>query len=363
MFRLFLSGRTGRYYCEYSIKNHRRQFSCKTANKKKALKFASERITLLLEEGERSSGSRQLLSRFTEHYLQVIKEHISPNTVTCYRDSLCQLKKVLGDVEIGLITEYDCQKFLYCSQPSTQTASKHFRQLKRAFSLAQRWKFISMNPFDSLDPIRPVQRKKGYFKQKEFGKFYETLQTKTFAQRRFKRIVLLARLTGCRLSEIRFLRKDNIDFKRKCLYITNFENFRTKSGKNRKVPLSNNAIELLHQQISENIMNEENLVKTSEFVFPNQKGNQLSKYTISALFIMHRKKIFPDRRDLCFHSLRSSFITHLYFDGVKPQTIQICCGHRTIATTESYAHLEMMPLDGIQESLNQLPEYDVRYWN
>jgi integrase/recombinase XerD len=251
-----------------------------------------------------------------------------------------------------LITDF--YHFLYEAQPSTQTAAKHYRQLRRAFKIAKRWKLITENPLDEIDQPKPIQRKKDTFTPEEFSGLIDSLPTTTFAQRRFKRIVLIARFTGARASEVFNIRKDNILVEKEMLLVTNTDSFRTKSGKNRYIPLSRAAIKLVREQLKENSAHSNPYISHSQFLFPTEKGMPLSLFTISPLFRNVVRLLFPTKTNLCFHSLRATFITHAVDDGVPLAQIQMAVGHVTVRTTEGYINYDNIKLSHLKRSLNNI---------
>jgi integrase/recombinase XerD len=244
--------------------------------------------------------------------------------------------KRIGDLPLNAITVTLCHDFIYRDQPSTQTAARHFRQLRRAFNLAVRWKLLEDNPLLGLDCPKPIQRKKDTLNENEFEQFITALPMNSFSGRRFKRMVILARLTGVRESELLNLTLEDVLEDDRVILIRNCDSFRTKSGKHRFVPLSSMALEIINSQLTENEQHHNRQLRTSKYIFPNSSGLPLSVFTISEQFRKHSREILPDKKNLCFHSLRGSFITSAIEDGVPIAQIQIAVGHSSIVTTQSY---------------------------
>lgn len=352
MVHLFKSGRTGRYYAQETINGRRRQFSCKTANRAEALKFATEKITKLEKEAGIFEANTITLQEFAEHYLRIISNRLSKGSCKAYSDSIKHFIDAIGNIRLQALTVPMCHAFIFDSGYTMPTASKHYRHLKRAIRLAVRWRYVGHNPFDHVDPPRVLETKKDWFTEEEFELLVSNLPTRTDAQRRFKRIVMIGRLTGARESEILTLSLWNLDFERANLYLKNSDTFSTKNRKDRTVPLSSTAISLLRDQLNENKDSTNALVRSSTLVFPNNKGCQFALTYISAVFREYCRRLFPYKSRLCFHSLRATFITQAILDGVPRTQVQLAVGHSTIRTTEGYAHLETMPMDQLRASLD-----------
>lgn len=358
MVKLFKSGRTGNYYGQFCKPDGtRKQFSCHTSNKRKADAYAQAHWQELLKEIEESSGNPKqsyTLSEFADFYLQRLKAHLSEWTIIAYRDSFTQLIKRVGDTSLSDLTLFQCHEFIYNNQPSTETAARHFRQLRRALTLAVRWDILKDNPFSHLDAPKPVHKRKDTFTEEQFNTFIDNLPTGTFAERRFKRMTIFARISGLRLSEILYLNAPDILFEKDVILVKNSEAFRTKSGKERFVPLSTYGATLLANQLEDNINHTDVRVRNSSIVFPNNTGGNLSKYTVSEVFRQFKNSIMPEKANICFHSLRGTFITSAYDDGVPIAQIQKAVGHRTIRTTEGYINYDLINLVKLQDSLNKI---------
>lgn len=353
MLRFFKNGRSGKYYAQYTrADGSRRQFSCKTANLRRAEEIAS----LVLKEKE-DQRSKELLascsmSDFERRYLSSLAKHLSPKTISTYRDSFSQFRSYLPNVQLSDVSVAHCYEFLYAHQPSTQTAARHYRQLRRAFKLAKSWKLIETNPFDEVDSPKPIQRKKDILTENEFTILAKHLVTNTYADRRLKRIIMIARLTGARAGEIFNIQTEQILHEKEMLLIINSDSFRTKSGKNRFIPLSRIALEIINDQVQDNHTHQLSAVRESPYLFPNERGTPLSIFTISPLFKKIARELFPHKARLCFHSLRGTFITHAVDDGVPLTQIQIAVGHSSIKTTEQYINYDNVKLSALQKSLN-----------
>ena len=127
-----------------------------------------------------------------------------------------------------------------------------------------------------------------------------------------------------RKSEILTLKWLNIDFKTNCIELLN-----TKSGKKRKIPLSNKLREVFLEIKKTN---------TSEYVFINpQTGDRY--IDIKKSFNTAVKK--ADIKNFRFHDLRHTFATRLIEMGVDIVVVKELLGHASISTTMIYVHSDV----------------------
>jgi site-specific recombinase XerD len=145
------------------------------------------------------------------------------------------------------------------------------------------------------------------------------------------RIVLtLIYSAGLRSQEAINLKLSDIDFERKNIHIK-----LSKYKKDRIVPLSNYMAIGLKKYIA---------VENPHIWLFN--GKELDgRYSVKGLSWVMRETLKKTsiKKDVCLHSLRHSYATHLLEDGVNIVTIKELLGHADIATTMVYLHVAQMP--------------------
>lgn len=150
----------------------------------------------------------------------------------------------------------------------------------------------------------------------EFGKVIDALG-KDARAREAKTAFLLAYESGLRISEIKNLKKEDIDLKSKRIFIK-----QGKYSKDRVVPLPKTwkgyMIDLLPIKKT---------VRSLERNFKNAC------------------KIASLRSDLHFHNLRHSFATHCLERGMPINQLQVLLGHATVHTTNVY--IKANPIDAL----------------
>jgi integrase len=193
-----------------------------------------------------------------------------------------------------------------------------------------------------------------FFDEDDVRLLLEHMSETGYHDARLKRMVMIGYECGLRLSEIIYLQKECVVKRNDAwlLMVRNTETFRTKSGQDRMVPLSNRGFEVLMAQIDANERHESNTISSSPFVFPSIKGTPLTKSAVANPFRQIVKSVFSEQRRLRFHSLRHGFGTRLARNGVSPVEIQAIMGHSSVRVTEPYFHFAGMSFQGAMKVLN-----------
>jgi len=163
------------------------------------------------------------------------------------------------------------------------------------------------------------------------------------APEKFKDKFMLALIysSGLRISEAQRLKRTDIDIERMLLFVR-----QGKGKKDRYVVLSKLIAKNLKKYCIE--------YDIKKYVFPGQKkGNYVSKNTIGRILKSAVSKC-DIQKDVCTHTLRHSFATHMLEDGIDIVTVKEQLGHEYIQTTMIYlqvARLErktaISPLDSL----------------
>ncbi|MEM5777757.1 MAG: tyrosine-type recombinase/integrase [Candidatus Aenigmatarchaeota archaeon] len=137
-------------------------------------------------------------------------------------------------------------------------------------------------------------------------------------------IIMFLYYSGLRLNELINLKCNDIDIKRRVIYVKN-----AKGNKNRIVFLHNELIKILKLIKNKNNQN---------FLFITNKKTKYSPRTIE-LIIQNAAKKSGIKKKVHPHILRHSFATHLLEKGLDIRNIQHLLGHKDLRTTQVYTHL------------------------
>lgn len=168
-----------------------------------------------------------------------------------------------------------------------------------------------------------------YLNEEEIKKLLSKPDTATKKGLRDLAIIALLYDSGCRISEFIYIRKQDLNIKRKSLVILG------KGRKYREIPLSKRVMDILEKYIKKyNIQN-------NEYLFQNSRKECLTRPGVTFIINKYwqmcyisnddcsRKKITP-------HVLRRSKATHLLENNVNIYYIRDFLGHESVQTTEIY---------------------------
>lgn len=143
---------------------------------------------------------------------------------------------------------------------------------------------------------------------------------------RLKYIVSFLLMTGARRSEALNAKWEHIDYNSKTWLVPV-----AKSGQPRHILLSDAAIAVLDRLRSETFFDRYN-----PYVFPNPKTGLPYKCLYTKWKLAREAAGLPNLR---LHDLRHSYASTLVNNGVSLYDVQQLLGHRSITTTQRYAHL------------------------
>lgn len=206
---------------------------------------------------------------------------------------------------------------------SRTTVNMEFRALRSMFNTGITLRLLETNPCAGVKKLSVPEKEILAFTEKEIEEILNNIQEQPLLS-----IVQTALYTGCRINELLNLQWREVDLENRILTISNKPNFQTKTGRIRRLPISE---KLFH--IFKSLPNQENM----NYVFVNAANKRLNKDHISKLFKKYLRDLkFNERYH--FHCLRHTFITQLARKGVNIYNIKYLAGHFDIKTTELYLH-------------------------
>ena len=136
--------------------------------------------------------------------------------------------------------------------------------------------------------------------------------------------------SGLRVSELLNLEKGQVNMSKGVIIVFG------KGAKERKVPLSDYAIEYIKKYVTE--VRNKSEFKGSKYLFLSRKGEPLSR-----VYFFKQVKKYSElagiKTQVSPHTLRHSFATHLLNHGAQLRIVQGMLGHTNIATTQIYTHV------------------------
>ncbi|WP_313559181.1 tyrosine-type recombinase/integrase [Ruminiclostridium cellobioparum] len=145
-------------------------------------------------------------------------------------------------------------------------------------------------------------------------------------------------LTGARLSEIVYLKIDQISFSSKAITLMG------KGAKERSVPMVDRVEKALREYLNINtegvVFKPRNPSIDTSYVFLNKYGRPISENGMQELVISLMKKTGVYKKGLSTHKLRHTCFTLLHRSGIDLLRIQRIAGHESIKSTSIYTHLD-----------------------
>ncbi len=276
--------------------------------------------------------SKATLSQFQKEFLAYAASTYSRRTVEVYRHALAKLQTITGDIWLTSIIpkHVDQYKIERLKSIAPVSVNVELRTLKAAFYTALRWGLLTENPFKKVSLLRLPYEQPAYFTKEEFRRLLSLV-----GEQWLRELVIVAVSTGLRRGELLNLTWQDVDFERWLLHVHSTENFRTKGGRRRAVPMSETLFHLLWNKAQHS---------NCQYVF-TLSGRKVSEDWISHKFKFYLRKAGLSEK-LHFHSLRHTFATWLVQEGVSIYEVQKLLGHSSISVTQIYSHLAASELHG-----------------
>lgn len=321
--KVYLTRRNnGIYY--YGIKNalnNIQWLSTKCSDKVKARQF----VKTLKQDTPESTFKIPSLSEFLETYKAQKSADIRPRTLAINSYAISFIISMIGNKNLDAYTTKDIEHYklsLIKKGFSPVTVNMSLRASKAVFSHAVKQDIILKNPFCKVSQLKTVNKKIQYISKDELETICSHANSSTLRD-----LFTVTYLTGMRLGEVVNLRWVNVDLVKRQLLVLSNEDYQTKTGKSRVIPMHEAVYNILKDK------------KQKVYVFDKPGG-----YKFTESYITHHfKKCATDAKvntDYTFHSLRHSAASALVNSGVSIFEVQKILGHSSpVLTANTYSHL------------------------
>jgi integrase len=298
-------------YQQHGQRHKKKLGKVKDLSKKEALVMVKAK-EIELSTGQIILSTGIIFSNFAKSYIdwyateyptsyyraeQIIRQYLVPNFAALPLDAIAP----------ALVEQY---KSLRLKSAKTATVTKELRTLKAMINKAIEWGMIKANPIQFVKAPKQLDSKPPHFYTVEELKLIYSASSKAPVWQLYAN-------TGLRRMEGLNLKRKDVGIE--SIRVLSTDDDRTKSGKWREIPLTENAKEAL-DQLGKEI-----------YVLPRIRPESLSR-----AFIIEAGRIGVGGS---LHSLRHSYASHLVMAGVPLRTVQKLMGHAHFTTTERYAHL------------------------
>lgn len=344
---MFITKRqNGFYYLYISDENtgKRKMISCKTKKKPEAMKFLTNFKNHSKNPLKKSTVI--YLSDLQSEVLKYVNDNLRIGTCLIYKSCFKNLLRIIKDKPIMLITSNDIEKYKSerLKEVAQSTVNIDLNTIKAIFNIAIRFNWIDKTPCKDIKKIAIPQKERLCFNELEIKLILNNCNPI------IKNIIEIALYTGMRLNEILNIQWKDINLNEKVLTIRNKENFKTKTGKMRQIPISENLYTLLSEKL-----NDSGNDKIFSFINPesylfSRNGFKLTTNFVSKVFKKVLRKLNINDR-FHFHCLRHTFITNLIKSGVNINYVKEIAGHSEIQTTMNYIHIVT---NDLREAVNKI---------
>ncbi len=261
----------------------------------------------------------------------------SEHTCSAYRTDLEQLRLFLAERQVSswqTVTYDDMLAFMISLRErgyATSTVARRTAALKSFFRFLTEKKIISSDPTDQIESPKVNREPPKAITQFDMDELLELpLRSSGPESLRDKAMLELLASTGMRVSELVTLELADVSLSKGTVHC------RTKSGRERVVPMSASATTALEEYLD---IARSQLVRTEgdQTLFLNHRGKQLTRQGFWLIL-----KGYADQlglHDLTPHTLRHSFAAHLVGEGTDLREVQERLGHASITTTQIYSQM------------------------
>ncbi len=273
------------------------------------------------------------LSDIKPSVMQYARSNFSKSNIDKYDLTFRNMERIIGNKFIDDITVLDIENYKSerIKEVKKISCNIEIKVIKAIFNLCVKFELINNNRLSKISKFKIEEKEILAFSDNEISIIFNSIMDENL-----KRIVEFALLTGCRISEILSIRFKDIDLENCELNITNREDFRTKSKKNRIIPISE-SLQLLIDSILKKDKNVINFYNQEEYIF-TFNGRKFDRSTVTRKFKkVLREAGLPEKYH--FHCLRHTFITTLIKRGISINYVKELAGHADINTTMNYVHI------------------------
>ncbi|MGD8109912.1 site-specific tyrosine recombinase XerD [Vibrio sp. TRT 21S02] len=262
---------------------------------------------------------------------------LSENTLASYRNDLVKLLQWMTEhnyrldfISLSGLQEY--QTWLVDAGYKQTSRARMLSAIRRLFQYLHREKLRADDPSALLVSPKLPKRLPKDLTEAQVEALLDAPDPNDPMELRDKAMLELLYATGLRVTELVSLTMENMSLRQGVVRVMG------KGGKERLVPMGENAIEWIETFLHEGrsiLLGEQ----TSDVVFPSKRARQMTRQTF-----WHRIKHYAvlagiDSEQLSPHVLRHAFATHLLNYGADLRVVQMLLGHSDLSTTQIYTHV------------------------
>ncbi len=280
-----------------------------------------------------------------EEYTQylVMERGLSDHTVEAYLRDLDAfehfLQAELGqkDTDTPIESKEAVLKYFWHvarSGKSKGTQSRYLASLKSYYRFLFREKRIDKDPTSIMEAPKREKKLPDVLTPDETDRLLQAPDLRKPLGFRDRTMLEVLYGAGLRITELLTLKPEDVNLELGFLRVLG------KGGKERIVPLGEEALEYLKEYIAVVRTSLNKKDRGSRILFLNRSGEPMSRQGFFKILRGYGLKAGLDKH-LSPHTLRHSFATHLLENGADLRSVQEMLGHADISTTEIYTHVSI----------------------
>ncbi len=266
-------------------------------------------------------------------------EHgLSQNTLSAYKNDLASLAEWLMKSRLSLLqaSQLELQAFLahrFEQGGRNRSAARLLSSMRRFYAWLQRERKINTDPVALIEAPKPEKPLPKTLTEQQVAELLEAPDMQTALGVRDKAMLETLYATGLRVSELVGLSFSEVSLDPGVVRITG------KGGKERLVPLGEEAIDCMRQYIRQSRPELMDGRSPCNALFVTRRGQGMTRQAFWHLIKRYAVLVGIAPQLLSPHTLRHAFATHLLNHGADLRVVQMLLGHSDISTTQIYTHV------------------------
>jgi integrase len=296
-----------------------------------------------------------------EKWLVIKKEKVKETTWYSYRNNVSRwLHTRIAKVPIQKLKAMEIEQALSSIKGKPHAKKDSYMTLLTALNKAVKWKLISENPMNAVEPVKVEMQELLVWTEKETLRFLETAKKSVYYV-----MFVVALKTGTRISELLGLQWRNVDLEAREIRIVQgmvelpggrkkVQSPKTKRSV-RKIPIDSKTVQMLQEYKAkrEEVALKKGYKDVPWVFWSDRTGQPPARNKPWRALRIYAEKAGLGKSNL--HRLRHSHATFLLRKGVHPKIVAERLGHSMLSMTERYSHV--LP-DSQQEAVKAMEKME-----
>jgi len=344
MAKLFKKGRVWYVTFYQAGERHRKSLG----KDKREAEAAFKEIVYRLSRNELVASKKIPFSLYKKEFLEYAKARQSEKTYLNYSIALGHLERylkehegvgTLADIDLGTIDRFVSFRL---GSPSSRgrgktversTVNTELKAIKRFFNRAVELGYLKESPARKARLLSLAKRHPRFFSEGEVSLILEYCKNEWACE-----LYLFLLYTGLRIGEAQNLEWGDVDFEARRIIVRPKDFWKPKGREERTIPMHDVVYHLLVDKESK-----------SRWVFTKQDGGKLNVHSLETKFRRQLARLGIQNANL--HTWRHTFASYLMMRTGNIRAVQMLLGHKSIRTTEIYAHLSDRHLHQVVDQL------------